>query len=758
MKRDTEDDRDPLLEAGLAEIFGGATPPDLASRILKAWQAQQAQLPSSANGTSLTPGQETSGQDLTTASQRPVPYARPLPWATVLTPGSSGNGELEHHGAENGNGTVLPGRALSGGPPQERAARRAASRLWTGSLVAVVLLAAGVGIAVMYRARFERAGEPPVAHDSPRADQPQGHLAPPLIASEDHSPAPSGLAERGSERPPSSVAKAPGIPEQLEPPFGPTAPVGPGDNPPTPAGPVLVQGRSGLPSPWSSAEVVAAIDRELRQAWVDQGLTASDPASDTEWCRRAFVRLLGRIPTVPELQNFVQAAGPDKREQLVSQLIDGSHYANEFAIYWASFWANSLLGRTAGLQPGDLANREGFERYLRDAIAADRPFHELVYELVAATGAPDPDSPEYNGAVNYLLAHHSKDGSVETAAISRHFLGQRFQCAQCHDHPGNEALAQRDFWQFNALLRQVHVQRDRAAREVRLTDRDLAEEAVFFEQLDGVKRAAFPVLPDGRELPRSGRVADGRRREILARYLAQSDALPQVLVNRVWAHFFGYGLTRPIDEIGTHNPASHPELLRQLSTQFAAHDYRLKELTKWLALSDAFQRSSKFSEGNLADAPERGEQPWFSRYYLRQMQPEAVFDSLRLVAEARRRGENSTERLAFLGQFAHRLGTDDGEEANLFQGDIRQSFLLMTGPLMQQALNDDGAVLGHVLSKQMSPEEKISHLFLASVGRPPSQRELEQCLKMLEANPQPEEALQDIWWALLNSNEFILDR
>jgi hypothetical protein len=180
---------------------------------------------------------------------------------------------------------------------------------------------------------------------------------------------------------------------------------------------------------------------------------------------------------------------------------------------------------------------------------------------------------------------------------------------------------------------------------------------------------------------------------------------------------------------------------------------------RWIVLSDPFLRSSRITEHNLADRPEQGELPWFSRYYARQMQPEAVFDSLRLVADARRKsGGAEPARADFLGQFSVPMDNDEGEESHLFRGDIRQSVLLMTGPLMQRAVNsDEGAVLRMVEASNMSLEEKVTHLFLAAVSRHPDRRELELAVAMIRGSEKPETALQDIWWALLNSSEFILD-
>jgi hypothetical protein len=214
--------------------------------------------------------------------------------------------------------------------------------------------------------------------------------------------------------------------------------------------------------------------------------------------------------------------------------------------------------------------------------------------------------------------------------------------------------------------------------------------------------------------------------------------------------------------MGPHNPPSHPEALERLAEQFAAHDYRLESLVRWIVLSDAFGVSSKVSTSNLADAPEAGERPLFSRYYSRQMQPEQVYESLKIAAAAQKNGGGAGElekaRLSWLGQFTRQMGTDDGEEQNTFNGDIRQSLIMMNGPLMQRATShEQGSLIDRVSQSRLPFEEQVEHLFLAALARKPTKRELEVAAEIHGKRTESASALQDIWWALLNSNEFIVD-
>jgi hypothetical protein len=493
-------------------------------------------------------------------------------------------------------------------------------------------------------------------------------------------------------------------------------------------------------------------------------VTPAAAATDAEWCRRTYLRTLGRIPTVDELNRFVEDTAANKRSELLDRLLTSDQYAADFARNWTTFWTNVLIGRTGGTRADDLASREGLQEYLLQSISDNKPYDRMVYELISATGGNQPGSEDFNGATNFLLSGIGDKAALATARTCRVFLGKQLQCVQCHDHPSND-WSQAQFWQMNAFFRQTHADKDRQSGIVRLINEGAGDDAeVYYEQPNGLMKAAYPVFVDGTELPSSGLASDADPRSELAKMVLRSDDLSRAAVNRMWAHFLGFGFTRPVDDMGPHNPPSHPELLERLAGEFAAHGYDMNRLIRWIALSQPFGLSSEVPTESLVDAPEIGEQPLFSRYYTRQMQPEEVYESLMLIAESNRSGSSNFSqreqaRLAWLGQFSQNMGTDEGEEMDHFNGSIRQSLIMMNGPLMQRAISrEHSSLLGRVAKSDMAPAAKIEHLFLAALARKPNKRELEMALKLYEQHEDdPAAALQDVWWALLNSNEFILD-
>jgi hypothetical protein len=286
---------------------------------------------------------------------------------------------------------------------------------------------------------------------------------------------------------------------------------------------------------------------------------------------------------------------------------------------------------------------------------------------------------------------------------------------------------------------------------------------VYYETPAGLLKSAFPVFLDGTAIPTSGELAQVDRRAELARFVVRSEQLPRALVNRIWAHFFGYGFTQPYDDMSPEGSAAHPELLNRLAGEFAARDYDLKSVIRWIALSDPFGRSSKLPSLRSKDMPEAGEVALFSRYYSRQMAAEEVYNSLVQAAQIRKTAANETEvekaRVDWLAQFNRPMGTDDADEESHFSGGIGQSLIMMNGDLMRRAASTQHAgLLKSVAQSKLKYEEKVSHLFLAALSREPTRRELDSTRTIL-ANSSGNEAtaLEDIWWALLNSNEFILD-
>jgi hypothetical protein len=527
---------------------------------------------------------------------------------------------------------------------------------------------------------------------------------------------------------------------------------------------------------------VRLINDAIRQGWADHDLVPSQPATDGEWCRRVYLDVLGRVPTVDELNKYLADRKRDQRARLVDRLL-GEEYAAEYTRNWTTIFTNLLIGRTGGTERRSLTDRAGMQQYLGESFRYNKPYHELARELITATGSCRPGDKDFNGAANFL-ADKMEDGGVQaTAKTAQIFLGMATQCTQCHNHPFNE-YKQNQFWELNAFFRQTSVERiEDGAREVvgRVVNRDFAGEMgdpekadIYYELRNGKMKVAYPVFFDGTSLAgkyadkgedfgNRGYLADVNRRDELAKLIVDAREFDRAIVNRLWGHFLGYGFTKPVDDIGPHNPPSHPELLETLGQQFRDAGFDLKQLMRWILLSEPYNLSSRNTKRNESDDPALGARPMFSRFYLRQMEAEQLYESL-LVATAADNTLSSADREAmkdrWLGQFSSAFGTDDNAEATTFNGSIPQALTLMNGEMVRRATgNQLGSMLARVAGNpKLDNPEKIRHLYLAAFSRLPTRQELSISNELLAArNGNVGAALQDIWWALLNTNEFILN-
>ncbi len=496
----------------------------------------------------------------------------------------------------------------------------------------------------------------------------------------------------------------------------------------------------------------AFIDRLLESTWKKAGVTAARPASDEEYLRRAYLDVLGRIPTVAEARAFLQTKERDKRDKLVDYLLGHADYPKNLATQWTIL----LIGR--GNQ-GRMVDRAALASWLRKQFAANRPWNDVVYDLVTASG-----SNKDNGAVNYVLAHLEFEAVPLTSRTTRLFLGQQIQCTQCHDHPSND-WKQGDFWGINAFFKGLRTEQKTATSATGLEVYDHTElrdepsdAYVRFDKRNGLVGIAFPKFLNGKKISQG---ADVIRRVELGKLIVdpRNEELAQAFVNRTWAHFLGRGFVNPVDDIGPHNPPSNPELLDELTHAFQKSRYDVKQLIRWIMASRAYQASSVKGKGA------EKEEGLFNVMQLRPMSPEQLFDSLLTATSAHRAGNGARsdqKRDAWLKQFLFAFGNDEGDEATSFQGTIPQALMMMNGELLRDALSGKpGSFLADCLEQAKSQPRApaafmVSQIYLAALSRYPTRKEFQRAGQYLSAYPDSLPVLQDLFWALLNSNEFIL--
>ena len=497
------------------------------------------------------------------------------------------------------------------------------------------------------------------------------------------------------------------------------------------------------------------IDAMLKTSWDENSVKPSKKSTDEEFLRRAYLDVLGRIPNIREANAFLKAKDADKRAKLVEYLLADPDYPKNTATQWKVI----LLGRKN--QPREV-DAGALTAWLRRQFAENRPWNEIALEMVTAKG-----SNKENGAVNFTLAHMAEGAVNLTSITTRVFLGQQIQCTQCHDHPSND-WKQSDFWGINAFYKGMKREEFRTANAAgtevvdhyELSD-EPSDRYSSYERRDARLGIAFPTFLDGRKISQN---KDVNRREALGKFITEpaNDNFAKAYVNRMWGHFFGRGFVQPVDDFGTHNPASHPELLDKLGRQFKESGYDTKALIRWIMNSDAYNLTSASIKENEKD------ETLFTHMNLKPMTPEQLFDSLIVATAAHKAGggeDTSKRRDAWLGQFVTTFANDDGEESLNFQGTIPQALMMMNGELMAKAVgNNSGSFLTDLMERARLQAKGsvagyvVNNIYLAALSRYPTRRELEVAGAYLNNNADTICVMEDMFWALLNSNEFVLNR
>lgn len=543
----------------------------------------------------------------------------------------------------------------------------------------------------------------------------------------------------------------------------------------------------------SDAEIIKKINEQIRLGWEDNEVKPSPRATDEEFARRVTLDILGHIPEYQQLMTFLEDESRTKREELVNDLLDNEAYIRN----WTSIWGNKLVGRANNRGGG----RAALNRWLRQAFYTNMPYDQFVKELISARG-----NSQENGAVVFL-ASHLNDGAIPATSItSRLFLGRQVQCTQCHDHPFND-WKQAQFWGMNAFFRGTRRQGN-AMNGVTLTDNPAAE-TIDFERRSGLMVTTMRTFFDGSRGDEKefkvtidpfknvkGKDPDATPRQILAEFMLdpKKPYIAETQVNRMWAHFFGFAFTKPVDDMGPHNTPSHPELLAYLAKQFQEAGYDNKRLIRWITGSEAYNLTSRSIEDNEYDNPSAGNLPLFTKMYLKQFRAAQLYDSLIIATAADQANRNAqqaeAQRQTWLRQFVQTFGTDENDESSSFNGTIPQALLLMNGQLTNNALSGGrGSLIARVVNsvdgklkdKDTPPLKsararqlaalraarargknvatKIETLFLVALARKPTEAEMEAFNEVYQSSNyrDPMLGLQDVFWAVLNSNEFIIN-
>lgn len=517
-----------------------------------------------------------------------------------------------------------------------------------------------------------------------------------------------------------------------------------------------------------NSDSVKAINELLDAQWKANKLLPSATCTDYEFIRRASLDIIGRIAKPEEIERFQKDPANIRRALLIERLLsqrdaDGKL---EYAEFWSNVWTNWLMTRTA-----TATYREQMQQSLEAHFTEGGSHRDMVIKLLTANGRNNE-----NGFTNFILQHvgepipankRGEEGMFDfvpiTSRTTKLFLGFQTQCTQCHDHPFNPEWQQKHFWGVNAFFRQT--KRDGTPLPPNKIAK-LGAPILGLEDDGGVNRdsVVFYERRNGVVLPTKARFLDGKspdlnaknsRRELLAQFVVNHDFFSKAYVNRMWGHFFSRGLNEQpvVDDFGEHNPVVHQELLDRLAADFAGTgSFDPKNLIRWICNSRAYSLSASANNTNGSHDSE----VFFSRMLLKSMGPEQLFESLTTATLGNAKDVDARDR--WMRSLTLNFGDDEGNEVT-FNGTVVQALMLINGDDINQAILDKNGTVGKALKKG-SPLTVMTDLYLAALNRPPSEKErakIMQQFKMRIADRDPAAPYQDLFWALLNSSEFILN-
>jgi hypothetical protein len=564
-----------------------------------------------------------------------------------------------------------------------------------------------------------------------------------------------------------------------------------------------------------------AVNERIRAEWKKEGVEPAPEVTDARFLRRIYVDIAGVIPPPEKVTAFLADTAPNKRARAVDELLASPRYADHFTDVWDRILMGrstrgKLVDRAAfrAWLRGQFEKNAPYTKFVADLITATgqnseggasykepaMPAPTLKRKMPEASDEGDGDAEEpgnaapVNGAVNWLLRYNQTPADLSGAA-SRVFLGVQIQCAQCHDHK-TEKWKVDDFKSFTACFTQARIKpidppKTKGLRRVEVEDvkqqpRGAKPKKKAMRELADAKPAAL----DGTDLSDSP-----NRRQALAAWMTSPENpwFAQAIVNRMWAHFLGRGFVEPIDDLRPGNPGVMPDLLDQIAKDFAAGSHDLKKLIRLITATEAYQRAA---------APGKGESVsrLWARFRVEPIGTNELLDSiiaatkLEPVLEKVAGGSLDAIKAKIDNQVTFLFDVDEEPAGDdQFNGTIPQALFLLNGLLVGGGSSAiPGAALREVLAMPGGDDVKIRSLYLRTLSREPSAEETARWVAFVSA-PQPPEpdadaagakpkaagkkaadplrriekmrsaedprgqAYEDLFWALLNSSEFVLN-
>ncbi|MEZ6123964.1 MAG: DUF1549 and DUF1553 domain-containing protein [Planctomycetaceae bacterium] len=491
---------------------------------------------------------------------------------------------------------------------------------------------------------------------------------------------------------------------------------------------------------------------------------------DITFLRRVCLDLTGLLPSAQQTQAFLQSTAADKRAKLIDELLASDSF-NDFQ---ALRWADLLRVEDKTL---DETGVSVFHGWIRTSFAENRPLNDFCADMIEAKG-----STYKVPATNFYRALRTSEERAEAAA--QLFLGVRLQCAKCHNHPFDQ-WTQDDYYGWSNFFARIDYEIVENKRRDSNDKHEFAgEQIVKITDKGDVRNPTTGKPASLRFLGNSGdadpeAVTAGDpapdRLQRLGEWLRSPDneRFAATQANRIWAQLFGRGLVDPVDDFRTTNPPVNPELLTLLTQEFVAHDFDVRHLMRIILNSNTYQLAGSSEEDEIAAT-------CFAVTVPRRLTAEQALDgicSVLNVPAAFGGHPQGTKAVQLTGvrNGGHRYSKPDvGDrflklfgKPNRLQScecersgepTLAQTFEMISGELINEMLKNPGNRIRLQLAEKTPPMEIVSQLYQAALSRPPSADEQSAIEKHMQQTADPVRSLEDIAWALLNSNEFLIRR
>lgn len=535
-------------------------------------------------------------------------------------------------------------------------------------------------------------------------------------------------------------------------------------------------------------------------------ITPQPRADDWTLIRRLFLVTVGRLPTADESNAFAHETDQEKVNHWVDRLLADP----DFDFMWAMRWSDLIRNEEKVMSPKGTAL---LHDWLRAQSASDRPIRDWVAELLSSIGSTYDNPP-----ASFHRTH--RDPFVAAESSTQVFLGVRMQCAKCHNHPF-DVWKQDDYYGVAAYFTTI----DRKQIDNKPKD-ELDKHVITGDEIISLLDRSPEIQHPGRSRKVSPQpLAATRNKTILATtsdtphtdtpltdtpltepaltstvlndfaqwMTHENHQFDKNIANRIWSQYFSRGIVDPPDDFRDSNPPSNPELLDFLAEQLKQSNHSLKSLSRWILTSETFARSS---DGNSAQMTSLDPSIYFASYPIHRLSAEVLLDAIADATGVHSEWPNDSpeavrntrairmpgvpKKRGFLTTFGKpdRLLVCECERSS--QVSLGQSLALVNGKEVRDKLTDAKNRIDALIRSERSNPALVEELFLTTLCRPPSRREMERAIQLLDSasdKPQSIEdaalaitqnltaplyhkrrALEDLLWALLNSKEFVMLR